>query len=254
MSKDIEQLIKRIQKASVNLRPPRDIWSLETTTSEGDIEDMCYIESITPEYNEPISDITGINAYDLPLPDKLSKEEKGKLAEVLLALLEVFNFKLIFPSKLPNHLKYTTIFSFWFKKSVAVSFGVNEIDTCNGDESNCPFPNHCILCKEYRDEEDTYNSADNFANSEDFDIRKLLPSPEEVEKFMQRNYPESGNESVKWTFSADEHLAPAIPEKCKICENYILDTMVIYCDAKRFEEKDSKNFTCGKFKESDLPF
>jgi len=156
---------------------------------------MAYLEQFYTGQEEPVSVITGIDQFLLPPDDKLTDEQKGILAIELENLLEVCHFKLDFPESYPNHLRYVIMRKFWSKKRVAMSFGTTHITLCDYDRSACPFPDYCEICDEIEmqtkcDEE----QAEGIQQESDLDYSKLLPTPEEVEEWFKKNFPDKFND------------------------------------------------------------
>lgn len=152
MQNYVNELIQDIRKASWNIRPPRDIWEGVDPDYEVELEDLSFAEKYYYGEIEPISLITGIDAILLPSPEKLSDDQMAQLSEELEKLLRNYSFVLEFPDKFPLDLRYPIIREFWNEDHVALSFGVNNIEFCDFNEEECPFPGYCNTCKEIEEQ------------------------------------------------------------------------------------------------------
>lgn len=152
MQRYVEQMVEDIRKATWNVRPPRDIWYYADPLYDVELEDFSDLEKYFYGEEEPVSQITGIDAELLPPPDRLSENQKTLLTEELDNLLQVNHFKLLFPVKFPLNLRYAFIRKFWSETHVALSFGENEIEFCDYEKIFCPFPGYCDSCDEVEEE------------------------------------------------------------------------------------------------------
>jgi hypothetical protein len=221
---------------------------------------MSFIEKQFGDNEEPISEITGIEAEHLPPSEKLTDEEKSILATELENLLQYFNFKLDFPETLPAHLKYPVIFNFWKEKQVAVSFGRNNIELCDMEIENCPFPGYCKTCDEVaaqlKFDEETSSTSTDF----DIKIEDLLPSPEEIEILnKEAELYENENESeqveeINGLYNDNgEKIDPQsvpIPNLCIICKQHQSEDWEenLLCLMNRHDQMKNDNFICAAFK------
>ena len=183
----LEQLIDDLHKATWGMKPPHEIWeeSEADPDDELELEDMSYVEKYLYGDEIPISEITGIGQDQLPPVEKLSQEQQALLAVELENLLQYFHFYLDFPKDYPVHLRYLFILKFWEEKHVALSFGENHIEFCSYDEEQCPFPGYCNTCKEVAEQmkfDEEHTGKVDF----DIDVENLLPSPKEIENWMQQ--------------------------------------------------------------------
>jgi hypothetical protein len=184
MQRYIEQLIDDIHKATWNLKPPHSLWeeSEADPDNELELEDMSFVEQYIEGEKQPIAQITGIGAEQLPPSEKLAIEQRALLAVELEKLLQYFHFVLDFPATLPGHLRYPFIRDFWSEEHVPLSFGENHIEFCDYEVEHCPFPGYCTTCKEveaqmkYDEERDATGDFDF-----DFDVDSLLPDLEQLE-------------------------------------------------------------------------
>lgn len=192
MNRYIEQLIGDIRKATLNIRPPHEIWfsSEADPDDEVELDDISYIEQYFEGVEEPIESITGIDAICLPPPEKLTDDQKALLSVELEKLLGVFHFILDFPEGYPLHLRYPFIVDFWQEYHVALSFGESHIEFCEYDEENCPFPGYCHSCQEYKKELENDRAYSDSCSDDIIDITDLLPTKEQLEEFHRRNFPD----------------------------------------------------------------
>ena len=149
MQRYIEQLIADIEDATLNVKPPHKIWyeSGADPTDELELEDISHVEEFIYGTKKKISEITGIETYQLPPPRKLTDTQMAILSVELEKLLRIFHFSLEFPEGYPDHLKYPFIKKLWREKHVPMSFGVIHIEFCDYDENKCPFPGYCRSCE-----------------------------------------------------------------------------------------------------------
>ncbi len=174
MQNYINQLIEDIRSASWNTRPPHEIWEDADPEYEVELEDMSYVEKYVYGEKKSVSEITGIDATELPPPEQLTEEQRAVLADELEKLLVNYSFVLDFPEAFPAHFRYPFIRDFWSESHVALSFGTNHIEFCDFDEDNCPFPDYCNTCKEIAEQmkhDAKYNNPD---NNFDIDVNDLL--------------------------------------------------------------------------------
>ncbi len=273
MQNYISQLISDIHKASWNIRPPHECW-LDTGADPDydlELEDMSFAEKYIYGEEVPIEEMTGINTSQLPAPELLSEEQRAILAEELEKLLCNYHFKLEFPSSYPGHLRYGFIRKFWTESHVQLSFGENEIEFCDMDESECPFPGYCDICKEVA----AQMKADEEQSKGDYDfdikIEDLLPSREDFEKTMKEihnlnnkiNYgddpfsiDEDELENLPFSddpfdndVSFDDELV-AVPGLCVVCQLYANeeDEDNLFCIKKRLDHRNGAHFECNAFK------
>lgn len=271
MQRYIEQLIEDLHKATWNLKSPHQLWdkSEANPDDELELEDMSYVEKYMYGNELPISEITGIEQEQLPMPEKLDQDEQALLAVELEKLLQYFHFYLDFPQNYPHHLRYAFIRSFWSEEQVALSFGENHIEFCDYDEEKCPFPGYCHTCKEVADEMKNREEQAVDDNS-DFDIADLLPSPEQIEDCVKQGNPDlkedfpfpfnDDDDGEKWSpeeingFYDDDgnKVDPdsvAVPGLCVICKKYQIDDWDenLLCLMNRFDQRNDADFICGVF-------
>jgi hypothetical protein len=274
MERYIEQLIADIRKATWNMRPPHELWieSKADPDNELELEDMSHVEKYLYGEKEPVSVITGIDQNQLPPPEKLTEEQQTLLAAELENLLQYFHFYLDFPDNYPIHLRYPFILNFWGEEHVVLSFGENHIEFCDYEEENCPFPGYCNTCREFAEEienDKKIDSDDGF----DFDVADLLPTPEEIEDWLQqqkKNNPakdspfsnpfeegddddEEYRDEMNGFYSDDgtkiDTETVPVPGLCIFCKNYLTDDPEenLLCLMTRYDQRNDKSFACGAF-------
>jgi hypothetical protein len=110
-------------------------------------------------YSNPrkLEDIVGIPQAAFPPAHLLSLREKATLSKSMQDLLNSWGFYPDFPEKLPWHMRYKHLRALWKSEQVYTGMGVNYIDVCDFNENNCPFPNHCTMCNQIREQEKLYN-------------------------------------------------------------------------------------------------
>ncbi|MBN1144509.1 MAG: hypothetical protein JXA72_08795 [Bacteroidales bacterium] len=192
MNRYIEQLIGDIRNATLNIRPPHEIWfsSEADPDDEVELDDISYIEQFVEGIEEPIESITGIDAISLPPPEKLTNDQKALLSVELEKLLEIFHFILDFPENYPLHLRYPFIFRFWRERQVALSFGESHIELCDYNEENCPFFGYCHICEEVQKEKEAHPAVSCSYDDDILDIDDLLPTNEQLNQLRRRNNPD----------------------------------------------------------------
>lgn len=282
MQNYIKQLIDDIHRATLRLRPPHDIWiqSKVDPNNEAELEDFTFLEKYYEGEEEPISQITGIEAELLPPPEKLSEEQQATLAIELEKLLIHFNFQLQFPENYPPNFKYPFIKDFWEESHVALSFGLNEIEFCDmNDEVFCPFEGYCKICEEEREQNKLEEELEAKYRAEhpdenyndwpgDFNIEDLLPKKEEIEAFIKNQKELDGidfdNAPYSLFYLKDELRFKMtdkqgteikiedlpVPNLCTICKirQSVPSDEGTLCLVERYEQKDSNNFKCSMFK------
>lgn len=198
MDRYIQQLIEDIHRATYHVRPPHELW----LTSEADpqdeleLEDMSHVEKYLYGEEEPISSITGIDSHALPPGEKLTMEQKELLSSELERLLDYFHFELEFPKDYPVHLRYPFIKDFWTQSHVPLSFGTNLIELCDFNPEGCPFTGYCTTCEELQAQikhDEEIEGASGMDMDMDFDIHDLLPTPEDIKRWV-KNWDEIDSE------------------------------------------------------------
>jgi hypothetical protein len=250
----IDQLINEVRRATWNLRPPHGLWeeSEADPDDELELEDMSFIEEFVEGERQPISQITGIGPEKLPPPDMLNIEQRALLASELEKLLEYFHFQLDFPKDYPSELRYKFIREFWDEKHVLLSFGENQIEFCDYEEENCPFPGYCDTCKEIDEQMKFDEEHGGSADDDLLDIDELLPDAEEIEAWAQQLgifnpmeingfYDDDGNKI--------EPDSVPVPGLCLVCKKHQVEDWDenLLCLINRYDQRNDDNFECGAF-------
>lgn len=181
MKKYLNQLIEEFHKATFNIKPPSEIWDSVDLNDEGEVEDMAYAEQFIYGTPQKLSDIIGIEKSKFPSDQKLTNEQVELLVTEMIRLLHFFNFIPGFPEKVPARTKYRMLVEKWESEQVSVSFGEVEIEFCDYDESKCPFPGYCSICREAREEKDDFISN---PKQEKLEIDDFFPNPGQVESIL----------------------------------------------------------------------
>ena len=110
-------------------------------------------------YSNPrrLEEIVGIPQAAFPPDHLLTLREKASLACSMEDLLNSWGFYPDFPDKLPRHMRYKHLRNLWKSEQVYTGMGVSYIDVCEFDDNKCPFPNHCSMCDQIREQEKLYN-------------------------------------------------------------------------------------------------
>ncbi|MCU4177765.1 hypothetical protein [Carboxylicivirga sp. N1Y90] len=134
-----------------------------------------YINEFADQYingtPEKISKLTGIEKYQFPPSDKLNKEQITNVVKAIEQLLLSFNLEFIFPEDVTCEVKYDFIVKKWDSKHIHCKDGTVQIETCKFDDDNCPFPEQCTICENFKDENDSKHAL---ANGE-IDFENLMP-------------------------------------------------------------------------------
>lgn len=109
-------------------------------------------------YSAPrrLEEIVGIPQAAFPPEHLLNLQEKATLAQSMEDLLNSWGFYPDFPERLPQHMRYKHLRAMWKNVQAYTGMGVNYIDVCDLDESNCPFPHHCDMCDKIKEQEKLY--------------------------------------------------------------------------------------------------
>jgi len=265
----INQLVEDIHKATWNLKAPHKLWeeSEADPDNELELEDMSFIEQFYMGKEQPIAEITGIDAELLPPPGKLTVDQRSQLAVELEKLLEYFHFRLNFPEGYPIELRYPFIRDFWSEQHIALSFGENQVELCDFEEENCPFLGYCNFCVEITEQMDTEDEPDE-SEIFDFDIPDLLPGDEQFAAWekdrdnfnpMQDNsvdpvedehaYHEEINGFYDDNGDKIEPDTVPVPGLCLVCKSHQADDWDenLLCMMNRFDQRNNDNFECGAF-------
>jgi len=174
MQRYLEQLIEDIHKARTIVRPPSDVWEYTDMDDEGEIEDMVFAETFLYGKPQPLAQITGIKREQLPNADILSQEQAAMLTKELEALLLHYNFVSDFPESFPMAQRYPFLLTIWTNEYVELSFGEYHIEFCTYDDTQCPFPGYCSICKEVDKQMKYDEETGTFAEDVDLDWDDLI--------------------------------------------------------------------------------
>ncbi|WP_372776548.1 hypothetical protein [Mangrovibacterium sp.] len=276
MNRYLEQLIDDIRQASWRIQPPHELWleSNVDTDDEDEVEDMAYAEQFLYGEKKPISEITGIEREKLPSPELLRPEHQAVLAQELEKLLELFHFYLDFPEGFPLDMRYSFIRDLWSESHVPLSFGENQIEFCQYEEEDCPFPGYCTVCKEFEIELESEQAKGAVAGDMDFNVEDLLPTPEDIDEWVRNRQEllEDENELdgiskerarvlIDQDFRGglfDDEGYPIDPESvpvpglCVICKMYQIDDPEenLLCLMNRHDQRNDVHFKCGMFEKN----
>ena len=236
MDRYIKQLVDDINQVISQLpEPPSPLWDSVDIYDEGEIEDMSYIESTFYSERFMLSDILQIEADSFPPDDKLNDNQIKLLIDALHALLEYHHFEAAFPDTISERTKYKLLLKAMKTNQPKVSFGIVGLEFCHYDEENCPVPGECNQCKNLRleMEREPKEESDMIRKASD-----LLPTKEEVERFVTRQKTEQIRNVLKNFVPSDKNIEGIYShcdrwcERCKFndrCTNFqMLNELGIY--------------------------
>ena len=183
MERYIGQLIEDIRQAASKVPQPGKILKDVDMGNPDEAEEIFSAKQFINGEPQQLSQITGISKEQLPPPNQLLDTQVTLLLNEMVQLLQKFHFIPEFPEKAPDNLKYKALRDHWNEEHVIVSSGQVHIEFCNYDETQCPFPGYCNICKET--EERNLNTED----KKDINTNNdgLLPTPEENKKTTREN-------------------------------------------------------------------
>lgn len=150
MQQYIKQLIDDLHEIAQKANPSGKTEEEPVHDNETFFKHIEDVENYLHGEQLPISEITEILPEQLPPPGKLNESQLAQLSVELENFLAHFHFALDFPQNYPNHLRYPFIKNFWTEKHTHMKFGTSHIEFCNYEKENCPFPDYCHTCDEYR--------------------------------------------------------------------------------------------------------
>ncbi|MFP4526305.1 MAG: hypothetical protein ACLFNL_07945 [Bacteroidales bacterium] len=112
-----------------------------------------------------LEDIIGIPTEVLPPDNLLTNNEKAQLSRLMEQLMNIWNFYPEFPDELPDSVKYKHLKKVWESEQVYLGMGVNKIQFCDYDKTNCPFPGYCSFCDQIDEQEKLYNKLTRNTNN-----------------------------------------------------------------------------------------
>jgi len=211
MERYVEQLIDDLRRARHHVEPSENFW--ENSDPENfDIEQhFKEVEKyVNQEGEKPIAQIVGIEKEKLPSVTILTVDQAKALAEEMEKLWKYYNFYPTFPDNVPGDIKYRLLRDMWDSKQVYLKGGMVGIEFCDYDESNCPFPDHCNSCKEWKND---FENIENSIKMEDLKSDSSL----------------SGENDKESSFRKKVEKAKELMENMPINEDYITG-IYNYCD------------------------
>lgn len=183
MERYIEQLIEDIRHSANSIPPPGELWKDVDMDNPNETEDISFAEQFINGEPQQLSLILGICKEQLPPPNQLRDAQVTLLLNEMVQLLQKFHFVPEFPEKAPDNLRYKVLRDHWDEEQVLVGGGQVHIEFCDYDETQCPFPGYCNMCKE------TGNRNINTECKTDINTYNddLLPTPEEQKKTAREN-------------------------------------------------------------------
>lgn len=253
---NLTHLLHLIQRACLQVPPPHSIWELSKADpdNELELEDISYIEQMFVGTEKPIAEITGISYAELPDTDDLSEQQKETLAIALTQLLEHHHFQLDFPESYPMKLRYTVIRYFWMTDQVPLTYGMQTIELCKMEPENCPFPGYCKVCEEVAAQMEADNNNATLIDEHDLDAGDLLPTKEELVRWMQKNSVSEQSLRFEGGFFDDDgntvHSAQVkVPGLCVLCRLHQTDDSEenLLCTMNRYDQRNADHFACAAF-------
>ena len=142
MQRYVQQLLTDIESAKKRPTPPK----MELTP---DLEVVRGAEEFLYGQEFEMEKIFGLEKQEFPPIEKLNTKEIESLANALLELWEVFHFSPVFPEGLPAVYQYKLLVSHLDHKTTFVSMGTNNMEFCDYETENCPFPDEFCMCKDF---------------------------------------------------------------------------------------------------------
>ncbi|MBE9512058.1 MAG: hypothetical protein IMY71_14410 [Bacteroidetes bacterium] len=212
MERYIEQLIEDIRHSATRVQPPGELWEDVDMDNPNEVKDISFVEQYINGEPQQLSLIIGIGKEQLPPPNQLRDTQVTLLLNEMVQLLRKFHFVPDFPEKAPDNLRYKVLRDHWDDEHVLVGAGEVHIEFCDYDETQCPFPGYCTVCKEIREEsKDTRGKTDI-----ETDIDDLLPTPEEIKKEERLNR----KMRIKDAFQRDTDNEQFIPGIYNYCDRW----------------------------------
>ena len=145
MQRYIQHLIQDMHKAAKNLpaKPHYDI----PPYAEG-IEYVIEWENAEPR---PMHEWFGIDKSNFPSADKLSAEQLKLMVEEIIKLWHAYNFDAVLPENLPTQIAYKVLVDYFDKPVAWISEGTINIEFCDYETENCPFPEEYCMCKDFNE-------------------------------------------------------------------------------------------------------
>lgn len=198
MEKYFDQLIEDFRE--IRSKPiPRDDLSKQQEFMDEYCEDPGYDEECIHGEQRPLEEIVGIPKANIPPHECLNKEAFDRLVPEMILLLNHFNIYPEFPEGVPNDMKYFHLREKWDRKCVFLAADNEYISFCEHDLETCPFEDYCDDCYDFIiddfDEDEEYDDVfeeELKTDSHDkkpfeIDVKKLLPTKEQVEENYRLN-------------------------------------------------------------------
>ena len=150
----IEELIKDIEEFIKQANKSREEKTKANKNSL--ITQLCQSKEFHYGNPQKIEKIVGIPRAAFPPDRLLTKEEKENLSKAMEMLLNAWGFFPEFPPRLPFHKRYNKLRELWKSEQVYLGTGVNYIDICDFDDSNCPYRDYCNMCDLIKEQEKLY--------------------------------------------------------------------------------------------------
>ncbi|MFW5755590.1 MAG: hypothetical protein ACOCWK_03240 [Tangfeifania sp.] len=188
MNKYIEHLINDMQQAAKNL-PAKPFYDIPP-----EAEGIEYIIEWENAKSKPMQEWFGIAKENFPPAEKLSEEELTLMVDEILKLWEAYHFEAVLPDDLPAGVAYKVLTGYFDQPVAWVSEGTVNIEFCDYDPGNCPFPKKFCWCREFENEtadSDMSSGSDNAAEIAALDreikaIEDMGPDEFLPEKKMER--------------------------------------------------------------------
>jgi len=154
-----------------------------------DEEDLEELEEFVEGERRKLSEIVGLAKSALPDHKRLNDKQVNWLFDELIKMLGPWNFIPEFPDDVPGRLKYKVLRDHWDDEHVYMRFGRVNIQFCDYDPENCPFPGYCEVC-------DEVNQGSEILDDTDFDVSDLLPTPHQIKEHFERLQAEGKIEKI----------------------------------------------------------
>ncbi len=157
----INQLIEEMHKAAKDL-PAKPYYDIPP-----EAEGIEYIIEWENTELKPMQEWIGIDKANFPPAEKLTKEELELMVEEIIKLWQAYNFSAVLPEYLPVGIAYKVLVDYFNKPVEWISKGIIDIEFCDYDPENCPFPDEYCMCKDFDEnlEEEDIEEDNNLDNS-----------------------------------------------------------------------------------------
>lgn len=160
MKRYIEQLIKDLKKARNYDDPPEMMEDFLIGQVEKAEDQIADVEEYLNGSRQPLSQILGIEKDKLPSPEYLSDEQATLLAHEMEKLWKHFRFYPSYPvDDLPGEVRYRLLRDSWDIDQVCLSTGAIGVEFCDYDDENCPIPEYCNACEQWKEEYDEVHDS-----------------------------------------------------------------------------------------------